>query len=139
MLVINYKNNTPQQKYYAVGVKKNNNANKVKFVLKANQDGIDLQNLTPYLKLQNKEHTYLDKIELETIYKSANGIIEITWLMTRKSMQHRYLEAQLVFEDNEEDIVWQTLIVELELNETIDADEEISEANPTILQQYKAR
>lgn len=137
MLVINYKNNTPQQKYYAVGVKQNNNANKIKFVLKANQDGIDLQNLTPYLKLQNKEHTYLDKIELETIYKSANGIIEITWLMTRKSMEYRYLEAQLVFEDNEEDIVWQTLIVELELNETINADEEISDKNPTILQQLQ--
>lgn len=139
MLVINYKGKTPQQPFYSIGVKGNNKANKICFIFNAIQQDIDLRELQPYLKVQNKEHSYLDKIKLEEVQKSYDDtILETIWEMTKKSTQYRNLELQLQFQsDNSDEIVWQTQIVEIELSETINADEEASEKNPTIINQLE--
>lgn len=138
MLVINYKGNIPQQNFYSIGVKQNNKANKIMFVLNAIQQDVDLSVLRPYLKLQSKEGEYIDKIVLTSQEDTIQGILDIEWLMTSKSMQYRNLQLQLQFQsDNSDEIVWQTMIVEIELSETIKADEEISEKYPTELKQLE--
>lgn len=136
MLVINYKGNKPQQRFYTLGVIDNNNANKIRFVLEQAQNLINLSGYQWYLKVQNKDHDYHDKIMLENPIVE-NGTITLDWLLTRKSTQFRNLELQLEYHSASGDIVWQTMIVELEMNETIKTDEEISEKYPTELEQME--
>lgn len=136
MLVINYKGKTPQQPFYSISVKGNNKSNKICFMFNAMQQDIDLRNTNPYLKVQNKEHSYIDKIKLEQGQMSYNDtILETIWEMTSKSTQYRNLELQLQFQsDDDDEIIWQTQIVEIELSDTINADEEIEEKYPSELQ-----
>ena len=133
MLVINYRGITPQNNFYSFGVKANNKANKIKFVLSNVQDFLTIGGFTPYLKVQSKEHEYIDKIELESSVVGNN--VEMVWEMTRKSTQYRNLELQLQFQSNDDDeIVWQSMIVLIELCETIPADKVISEKYPSELE-----
>jgi hypothetical protein len=133
MLSVNYKFDTPQQRFYSTGVKGDNKANKIRFIVPIQQKNIRLSlDYTPYLKLQNKEHRYCDKIEMiDKVYD--DNFIYLTWLITRKSTQYKHLEMQLIFENINEDIVFQTLIAELEMNDFINADKEIAERYPSIL------
>lgn len=126
MLFINYKGDTPQQRFYTLGVKGNNKANKIKFVVARHQADIDLSGYVCNLKVQNKEHDWLDLIMLDGVVNTNTDTIEYEWLMTSKSTQFRNLELQLEFisTDNEENVVFQTLICELELNETIKVGDE---------------
>jgi hypothetical protein len=123
MLVINYKNDIPQQRFYALGVRGNNKSNKIKFVVARKQADIDLLGLVCNLKVENKEHEYKDLILLHGAYKETTNTIEFVWEMTERSTQFRSIELQLEFL-GEEDVVWQTLIAELELNETIKVGDE---------------
>jgi len=137
MLIINYKGITPQNRYYSLGVKQNNNADRIRFILDVLQEDIDLSDCQAYLKVQNKEHTYIDKIMLTAYFDNDN--VQLDWVLTRKSTQFRNLELQIEFKNSDDDVVWQTLIVELELNDTIKADEEISERYPTELEQLETK
>ena len=133
MLSVNYKFDTPQQRFYSTGVKGDNKANKIRFIVPIQQKNIKLSlDYTPYLKLQNKDRNFFDKIEMvDKVFD--NDFIYLTWLITRKSTQHKHLEFQLIFENTNEDIVFQTLIAELEMNDFINADHEIAERYPSIL------
>ena len=135
MLSINFKGITPQNRFYKYSVIGNNNSNKIKFILSAIQNDVGLSSLTPYIKVQSAGGTYLDKIR--AVASVEDETIAIIWTMTRKSLSCRNLTIQLQFEDvdNNNDVVWQTSMIELELENTIKADEEIEEKNPTILQQ----
>lgn len=139
MLVINFKGKTPQQNFYSIGVKDNNKANKIMFVLSAYQQDVNLGEYTPYLKVQSKEHDYIDKIVLESTKDViSDDILNIVWTLTSKSTQYRNLELQLQFQsDNNDEVVWQTMIVEIELSETIKADKEVNEKYPTELAQLE--
>ena len=136
MLVINYKGNKPQQRFYTLGVKDNNNANKIRFVLDVAQEDLTLREYHWYLKVRNKEHAYEDKILLDDV-NNDNGLIELDWVLTRKSTQFRNIELQLEYHNANDDVVWQTMIIEVELNENINADKEISERYPTELEQME--
>ena len=137
MLIINYKGITPQNRFYNLGVRGDSKSNIISFIVQSEQEDVVLSELSAYLKVQNKEHDYIDKIELNGVFDEDSGLITLNWEMTRKSTQYRNLELQLVFEDSDNDILWQTQIVELELSNTIEADKEISEKCPTILEQLE--
>ena len=132
MLFINYKGNTPQQRFYSIGVQQNNKANKICFIIDAIQGGLDFSEFVSYIKVQDKDHKYLDKCEPDEIVYQ-NDKLEIYWTLTRKTTEYRNIEVQLQFE-NDDDVVWQSLICELELNGTIKADEEISKKYPQAIQ-----
>lgn len=133
MLVINYKGITPQQRFYSHAVKGNNNANEIKFIVERYQNDLDLASLTPYLKVSNKCENYFDKIALSLT--SDDDFVYLVWTMTSKSTQYRNLELQLQFQSVE--VVFQTQIVELELNETIPAEKHIEEEHPTAIKQIE--
>lgn len=135
MLIINFKGNTPQTRFNSVGVKGNNASNKISFLIEKQQQEIDLSEFNAYLKVQNKEHDFLDKILLTQT--SDSDYVYLTWEITRKSTHYRNLELQIVFEGYNADIVWQTLMFEIELGETIKVDETISEEYPTIIEQLE--
>lgn len=135
MLFINYKGNTPQQRFYTIGVQDNNKSNRITFIIEQQQSDLVLDNegYKPYIKVCNRESGYFDKITPNE-YDFVDGNCEIVWNIERKSTQYRNLEVQIVFEEMGGDVVWQTLIVELEFGGTIKADEEIEKEYPTILQ-----
>lgn len=138
MLVINYKGITPQQRFYSHAVKGNNNANDIKFIVERYQNDLDLASLTPYLKVSSKCENYFDKIALTLTLTYDDDFVYLVWTMTSKSTHYRNLELQLQFQsDDSDDVVFQTQIVELELNETINADKKISEGYPTVLSQLE--
>ena len=139
MLVINHKGNTPQQRFYSISVKGNNNANKIRFVVNANQSDVNLVNYVCNLKVQNKEHDYLDLIILEGEYDENLDILSFDWLMPRKSTEYRNLELQLEFIGDTEDIVWQTLIVELELSDTIKVGETATDKELSAIKQMEQK
>ena len=134
MLVINFKGITPQQRFYSYAVQGNNKSNIIRFVVEQDQENEDLHTMSCYLKVANKEHNYIDKIKLSEV-ATENGYITLSWEMTRKSTRYRNLELQLQFEsEDEDDIIYQSQIIELELNNTINADKEIEEEYPSELQ-----
>ena len=135
MLFINYKGNTPQQRFYTIGVQDNNKSNRITFIIEQQQSDLVLDNegYKPYIKVCNRESGYFDKIT-PTEYNFVDGNCEIVWNIEKKSTQYRNLEVQIVFEEMGGDVVWQTLIVELEFGGTIKADEEIEKEYPSILQ-----
>ena len=135
MLFINYKGNTPQQRFYTIGVQDNNKSNRITFIIEQQQSDLvlDDEGYKPYIKVCNRESGYFDKIT-PTEYNFVDGNCEIVWNIEKKSTQYRNLEVQIVFEEMGGDVVWQTLIVELEFGGTIKADEEIEKEYPSILQ-----
>lgn len=137
MLFINYKGDTPQQRFYSLGVKGNHNANIVRFIVARQQADIDLTDYVCNLKVQNKEHDYLDLIMLNGEYDEASDTISFEWLLPRKSTQYRNLELQLEFLASDEDIVWQTLIVELELNDTIKVGDEVDDKELSVIKEME--
>ena len=133
MLIINYKGNTPQHRFYSVGVRGENKSNKIRFIVPIQQKDVVLSvDYTAYLKLRDKDHCYYDKIELvDKVYDE--NFIYLTWLITRKSTNYKHLDLQLQFENTDNDVVLETLIAELEMNDFINADKEIEEQYPSVL------
>ena len=139
MLFINYKNDTPQQRFYSLGVKGNNKSNKIVFVVARHQADVDLLDFACSLKVECKEHKYLDLIRLEGDYDENSDTLVFEWLMPAKSTQYRNLEMQLEFLGGEDEIVWQTLIAEIELNETIKVGEVQDDKELSVLKQMEIK
>lgn len=139
MLFINYKGNIPQQRFYSFSVKGNHNANKVRFILARQQADIDLTNYVCNLKVESKEANYKDLIMLNLVEESTSELV-FEWTMTNKSTQFRNLELQLEFlsTENESEVVWQTMIVEFELSDTIKVgDEKPTDKELSVLKQLE--
>ena len=139
MLVINYKGITPQQRFYSIGVQGDSKANTIRFAIESQQGDLDISsvNFIPYLKVVSKEGGYADKIRLSWNGDTDEIYTYFEWEMTRKSTHYRNLELQLQLENEEEDIIFQSQIVEIELSGTLDVDNEISEEYPSELQRLE--
>ncbi len=138
MLVIYFKGITPQQRFYSIGVQGNNKSNVIQFVLEKEQANIVLDVDNIILKVRNEAKDYIDKIPLPCV--EEDGIIYATWEIESKSTQYRNLEVQLQFEREQNDdnnVIWQTQIVGLELNDTINADKEIERLYPSELKRLE--
>ena len=138
MLVINYKGETPQQRFYTFAVKGNKDTNVIRFVVQRQQADVNLLDFTCSVKVQNKEHDYLDLIMLNPVYDEASDTISYDWLLQQKTTQYRNLELQLEFVGGSNgEAVWQTLIAEIELNETIKVGEYVDDKELSVLKQME--
>lgn len=141
MLFIYYKGNTPQQRFYNIGVKGNSKADKIGFVLPRQQSDLDLDGLTCNLKIENKETGFKDLINLNENagYDEDTDSLMFGWEMTAKDTQHRTLDLQLEFINGEDEIVFQTMIATIELGETIVAGETLPEKDLTAFKQMESK
>lgn len=141
MLFINYKGNTPQQRFYNIGIKGNSKADKVGFVLPRQQGDLDLDGLVCNLKIENKETGFKDLINLnENVgYDEDTDSLMFGWEMTAKDTQHRTLDLQLEFLNGEEEIIFQTMIATIELGETIVVGETLPEKELSIIKQMELK
>lgn len=135
MLYINFKGNIPQQRFYSLGVQRNNKANKIRFILDKQQADLNLSDYVCSLKIENKESKYLDLIMLEKVNETETELV-YEWVMPLKSTQYRNLELQLEFLGDEE-IVWQTMIIGIELSDTIKVGETVDEKELSVLKQME--
>ena len=134
MLVVNYNGNKPIANYYKYGVEGNNDADIVRFVVLKKQGGLDLtDNFLVYVKCDN-ESGFVDKVEIESadISVKSNNIF-VDWHLLKKHTEQESLRVSLCFE-NENEIVWQTQVFQLKLLSGVNADTEIENTYPSVLQ-----
>lgn len=138
MLIINFKNNIPQQNHYNFSVVGNNKSNKIKFVLDKYQDEVDLSEFNAYVKVMADGGDFVDIMPLS--HSVVGSEIEIVWELKRKTTQFSIVECQLSFKKtaNDDSVVWQSAIFGIELLKTIKAEQEISDKYPTILEEQEA-
>lgn len=130
---IEFKGNNPPIKSYNFGVMGNNAAEIIEFVLNSQQLNMDLTKFKAYVKSASPTLAFTDKEKLE-IEDAGAGKIKLAWKLLRKHTRNYSLNVQLQFEDSKADIVWQTLVITFHFGKTIDADKEIENQQPTIIQ-----
>lgn len=132
MLTIEFnKYNLPPFRTYNYAIRTDNNSRKVKFVVYKEQD-IDLTTLAPYIKLDNIDKSFADKVRLEEVIN--DDTIELTWTILRVQSKYHHLNTQIQFEDVDNDIVFQLPIIEFNIEKSIYADEEVENLYPSVIQ-----
>ena len=142
MLVINYNENKPITDYFKYSVQGNNNADVVVFTLSSKQSTIDLLqgHFNVYVKCESDDG-FVDKVDItDSVEIDTEELqIECSWTLLKKHTINRQLLIGLSFEDVENEIIFQTQLIKLNIANGIDVDEEIANEYPTILQQLEAR
>ena len=134
MLVINYNGNKPTTDYFKFAVQGNNNADVVRFCLDEQQGNIDLTTCKVYVLAKCDEDDFIDKVEITDNVSSVGSQLNAEWVLLKKHTINRQLLVGLCFEDENEEIVWQTQLVKIAIANGIDADEEIANKYPSIIQ-----
>lgn len=137
MQIIFNKNSTTQR-YFNYSVVNNNASDYIDFILTDKQDTIVLSKSNAYIKSTNHDYSFIDKQKLD-IEQEKENLIKLRWYILRKHTLNKFLKIQLVFEDVENDIVWQTKIISFNFHNTIDANTEIENKNPSILEDFSKR
>lgn len=137
MLIIRFCGQDTLIKTFDYSVEDDNQSDVVKFILSNNQDNLILSNCSAYLKITNASSSMVDKIPLSA--KVILDRVEYEWVLERKHTKWKQIKAQLQFEAKNQDVVWQTCRFVFNIRKTINADEEIENDNPTILQDFQRR
>lgn len=130
--------NSTFQKVFNYSIQGNNASETIEFVLTSLQEDIDLRSCKAFVKSSTTSKSFADKqpVDMEDLGK---GEILVKWTILRKHSQHRSLNVQLVFEGETSDIVWQTAVIVFNFGKTINADEEIINSDPSIIQDFEKR
>lgn len=124
MLYIHYNQTKPNQTAFEYAIQGNNNVDVVCFDIKEIELGFEPTHI--YVKVQSKDKKYIDKIELT----ESNGVLN--WHLLAKTTRHKVVSVQLSFETDTQ--YFQTEMVELTLKPYINAEEEIENDYPLVLQ-----
>lgn len=126
-----------KQDRYKYSVKQNNKSNIIIFKLAKQQDSITLNpNNHFYIKVRNSGRTFTDK-DPNVVVEENDATIFVSWTMLRKVTQFKDIDVQVEYYDSENDIKWQTAIVNINLHDNIPVDEEIESKYPSILAQLQ--
>lgn len=136
---INHSGIVAEQERYKYAVKANNKSNIIIFKFSKEQDSIILDpDKHFYVKVQNSGKTFTDKDPNVVVTSDANNVF-ISWTMLRKVTAYKNIDVQVQYEDADEDIVWQSAIVNIDLFQTIPADKEIEDKYPSILMAHQQK
>lgn len=134
MLVINYNGNKPTTDYFKFSVQGNNNADVVRFCLEKKQGKIDLSGYKVYVQAYCEEDDFIDKVEITDNVNIVDNQLSADWTLLKKHTVNRQLQVSLSFEDLDNEVVWQTRIVKITIANGIDADKEMINKYPTIIE-----
>ena len=130
---INHTGIVAEQPRYKYAVKQNNKSNIIIFKFSKQQDSIVLDpNKHFYVKVRNSGRTFTDK-DPNVVVTSTDKDVIISWTMLRKVTQFKDIDVQVQYEDTQNDIVWQSAMVNINLFDNIPADQEIEDLYPSIL------
>ena len=137
MLVINYNGNKPTTDYFKFSVQGNNNADVVRFCLSKQQNKNDLSSCKVYAQAYCEEDGFIDKVEITDNMSIVGNQLSVDWTLLKKHTVNRQLQVSLSFEDTVNEIVWQTQIVKINIANGINADEEMINSYPSVIQQMR--
>ena len=137
MLVINYNGNKPTTDYFKFSVQGNNNADVVRFCLEKKQGKIDLSGYKVYVQAYCEEDDFIDKVEITDNVNIVDNQLSADWTLLKKHTVNRQLQVSLSFEDLDNEVVWQTQIVKITIANGIDADEEMINKYPTVIEEMQ--
>lgn len=140
-MIIKFLGNEPQSRYYRFGVQNNNKTDDLIFELAAVQNGVNLAEFRPFLKMQTSDLSFADKDGNLELTPTDDGKLRLRYVLTNTVEQHRAVDMQLQFEDySVPDVaVWQTLLFNVAFNASLPADETVAAKNPTIIQEHEQR
>lgn len=137
MLVINYNGNKPTTDYFKFSVQGNNNADVVRFCLEKKQGKIDLSGYKVYVQAYCEEDNFIDKVEITDNVNIVDNQLSADWTLLKKHTVNRQLLVSLSFEDLDNEVVWQTQIIKITIANGIDADEEMINKYPTVIEEMQ--
>jgi len=139
MLVINYNGNKPTTDYYKYSVQGNNNADVVRFCLSKQQGNLDLSasGYKVYVQARCEDDGFIDKVEISSNVSIVDNQLNADWVLLKKHTINRQLEVSLSFENASQEVVWQTQLVKIAIANGIDADEEIANTYPSVIQKMR--
>lgn len=120
-----------------ISVVGNNKADIIDFVVETVQHSISLAGYNCYIKVETKSGSYFNKEKLTV--EERGDKLHCPWTLTWDYTQYKELQCQLQFQsDDGEEVVWQSRIFYLRLQNTLGVDGMISSKYPTILTQLEA-
>lgn len=136
MLVINYNGNKPITDYFKFSVQGNNKSDVVRFIVSLNQGGFVFNdNYHYYAKVQCVDDNYYDKIKIDTWgVNDTLNLFTADLILKAQTTSHKQIEVSLSCENLQDEIVWQTQIVKIAIANGVNADEEIENKYPSVLQ-----
>lgn len=136
MLVINYNGNKPTTDYFKFSVQGNNKSDVVRFIVSLNQGGFVFDdNYHYYAKVQCVDDDYYDKIAVDTWGVNDNlNLFTADLILKAQTTSHKQIEISLSCENLQDEIVWQTQIVKIAIANGVNADEQIADQYPSVLQ-----
>ena len=138
MLVINYNGNKPTTDYFKFAVQGNNNADVVRFELQKQQGNLDLSGgYTPYVKVYCEDDGFADKVDISNNMSVVENQLELVWTMQAKHTGHRQIQVSLSFENDQQEVVWQTQIVKMTISNGLDVAGQMENTYPDVLQELK--
>jgi hypothetical protein len=130
----------PEKPYYRAGVERNHLTDRLEMILDIKQDGVDLSQFTPYLKMATSDLATASKDDRLAV-TAKNGKLKIEYTVPREITALKRVDFQLQFEnDSVEGVpIWQTAPFTVTFYPTIPADGAIEYLYPPILSEHGAR
>lgn len=133
-MILEFLGRCPCQKYIRLGVIGNNRVDSLVMLLEKIQGNIDLTEFTPYLKMSNKDLSFVDKTtDFEVTTEGEK--IKITYNAPAVVTKQKNPDMQLSFEKiiESDTLVWQTNIFNTTFDITIDVTTSIVNEYPDVL------
>lgn len=115
-------------------VEGNNKVDKITFKILANQGDVVLNSsMIPAVSVKCDGEGFVDLVEEgdELLFGSENDYLIITWIISREHSQFKNLKVAVSLTDEENDVVWNSGIVEITNKESFKADAQIEIEYPT--------
>ncbi len=130
----------PPMRYYRLGVRENNLADELELIVDKIQNGIDLSEFKPFLKLSTPDFSFVNK-DGNLEITPGDEKITLRYTLSNDVTVHRAVDIQVQFERYDETnvIVWQSIIFNIAFSETLCVDKIIVQKIPNVIQDLSRR
>lgn len=143
MLVINYNGNKPITDYFKYSVQGNSEIDVIRFSMQLTSNELEIKSgYNYYAKVECEDDGFVDKIPLSEVYwNNEQSVLTALFHLKAQHTMHKQISVSFCAEKvtASKTTVWQTQLVKVNIANGIDADEQIEDEYPTILQDYGRR
>lgn len=139
---LNFCGDSPQQKYFRIGVVGNNLVDELIMSLDRKQGDISLADFKPFIKIVSYDLSFADKTQ-HFIFDTDSDPdkVIIYYKFPEKVTRQHNVDMQLLFQkpDGDDTIVWQSEIFNVTFEESVNADGVIAQEYPDALLDLEKR
>lgn len=138
---LNFCGNSPQQKYFRIGVVGNNLVDDLVLSLDNRQGDILLSEFKPFIKIVNGDMSFADKTQNFTFITDDPDKVEIYYKFPDKVTKQYNVDMQLLFQKSVADdtIVWQSEAFNITFEMSLPVTDTIARDYPDVLQDLETR